>query len=81
MGDVAEVSSNVPLPEDVVYTQREADAEEDTRVNEEQRVLNNNGVKEPEPENRAVNEQGPINESEASNNSPDGLGRYIDVKV
>jgi hypothetical protein len=81
MGDVAEVSSNVPLPEDVVYTQREADAAEDLRVNEEHRVLNNNGVKEPEPENRVINEAGPVNESGASNNSPDGLGRYIDVKV
>ncbi|UCB46278.1 MAG: hypothetical protein JSV25_02315 [Spirochaetota bacterium] len=72
MGDVAEVSSNVPLPEDVVYTQREENTEEDTKVKEEQRVPDNNNE---------VNGSEPVNESEASKNTPDGLGRYIDVKA
>ena len=72
MGDVAEVSSNVPLPEDVVYTQREENTEQDKKVKEEQRVPDNNNE---------VNGSEPVNESEASNNTPDGLGRYIDVKA
>ena len=72
MGDVAEVSSNVPLPEDVVYTQREENTEQDKKVKEEQRVPDNNNE---------VNGSEPINESEASKNTPDGLGRYIDVKA
>jgi hypothetical protein len=65
MGDVAEVNSNVPLPDDVVYTQREADTEEDRRVEEEQRVPENHGV----------------NESKGSKSTPDELGRHIDVKA
>ena len=81
MGDVAEVSSNVPLPEDVVYTQREVDTEEEMRVKEEQRIPNHNEIKEPEPENRVVKGPEAVNESEVLNDSPDGLGRYIDVKA
>ena len=75
MGDVAEVSSNVPLPDDVVYPQREAATEEDRRVEGEQRVPDNHGVNELESENHGVNE------SKSSESTPDELGRYIDVKA
>jgi hypothetical protein len=65
MGDVTDVSSNVSLPEDVVYTEQAKDAENDRSVEEDQKT----------PKNQVENN------SEGSENPPDELGRYIDVKV
>jgi hypothetical protein len=65
MGDVTEVSSNVSLPEDVVYTQQVKDAENDSSAEEDKKT----------PKNHVENN------SEGSESPPDELGRYIDVKV